>query len=326
MTRTLVVAERPFRDLRSRAALREIATRLREIEPLLLITPSPACPPGFAPMAPDADRAAFGIGRVVLAGAFQERRMLEAAFGVIAQLLAEGARLEVLNFLVAGDAAQPAPPRRVEVLDAAPAIELRDFLSADTLTMWRVSAPLRIAAYPETGLPADTSLAGQLPEGPLLGLSIMGGERMRGAWQARVPGLRELLARASGWPVVPLPAEAVGSPTDDLPATLAFIEAVLPGSPVLLPELADPMWRQRQFTASRLKGLAARCALVATNQDLPAAMAIASGVPTIGIALADDRRITACLATLANALPPGSELSFLPAQPPPSRASSSARA
>lgn len=312
MTRTLVVAERPFRDLRSRAALREIAARLGEAEPLLLITASPACPPGFAPMPPDADRGAFGIGRVVLAGAFQERRMLEAAFGVAAQLVAEGARLEVLNLLVEGDAAQPAAPRRIEVLDAASVVELRDFRSADTLTTWRVAAPLRIGAYPEARLAADATLAAQLPEGPLLGVSILGGRSTLAAWQARVAGLQTLLAAASGWPMVPLPVEAVGSPSDDFPGSLAFIEAVLPGSTALLPELADPLWRQRQFTAARLKGVVARCALVATNQDLPAAMAIASGVPVIGIALASDRRITACLATLANQLPPGSDLAFLP--------------
>jgi hypothetical protein len=42
-------------------------------------------------------------------------------------------------------------------------------------------------------------------------------------------------------------------------------------------------------------------------------MAVAAGVPAIGLALATDRRITACIASLANALPAGSDLVFLPA-------------
>jgi hypothetical protein len=207
----------------------------------------------------------------------------------------------------------------VEVLDGASSIELRDCLSADTLTVWRVAAPLRVGAYPEARIPPDPILAARLLPGPLLGVAISGGDRVRGAWMARLEGLRRLLAQASGWPVVPLPVEAAGTPADDLPSTRAFIEALLPGVPVLLPELSDFVWRQRQFTVARMKAVAARCALVVTNQDLPAAMAITSGVPVLGIPLAVDRRIAACISTLANELPPGSDLVFLPAEPPPRR-------
>uniref|UniRef100_UPI001F333072 hypothetical protein n=1 Tax=Falsiroseomonas oryziterrae TaxID=2911368 RepID=UPI001F333072 len=113
---------------------------------------------------------------------------------------------------------------------------------------------------------------------------------------------------------------------DDLGGTRAFAAAWLDGAPVLLPELSDPAFR-RSLDAARLAGLVARCAHVVTNQDLVAALAIARGVPVLGLGAGPDRRIKACLATLANELPPGSAL----VQPTPdpdgaSLASSSARA
>jgi len=124
--------------------------------------------------------------------------------------------------------------------------------------------------------------------------------------------LRDLLAPFRGWPVVPLPAGEPGSRGDDLAGARAFAAAHLDGSPVLLPELSDPA-RRRALDVARLAGLAARCAHVVTNQDLTAALAVAAGVPVLGLALGGDRRIKSVLATLANMLPPGSAL----VQPPP---------
>jgi hypothetical protein len=62
------------------------------------------------------------------------------------------------------------------------------------------------------------------------------------------------------------------------------------------------------MTPARLKGLVARCDLVLTNRDLLAAYAADCGVPVIGLAEGPDRRIVSCMATLANALAPGSVL------------------
>lgn len=64
------------------------------------------------------------------------------------------------------------------------------------------------------------------------------------------------------------------------------------------------------MTAPRLAGLVAACTAVATKRDMPAALAVAAGVPVQGLALGADRRIISCMAMLANALPPGSALHY----------------
>jgi hypothetical protein len=325
MTRTLILAERPFRGLRSRAILALLPAALPADPPPLLAMHVVAEVAGFAAAETEPDPVALGVGRVILAGAFTARAELERVLRVAGVALASGATIETRSFAVEREAARIDAPQGIAVLDSASPLDLRDHHTANTLLVWRVAAPQRIRPYPERDLAPDPALAETLPSGPLLGLAILGGTEMRRAVAERQASLAALFARFQGWPVLPLPVEAPESPADDLPATLELAAAFLPGSPVLLPELAETRWRRRQLTPARLKGLVARCAAMVATQDLPLAYAIAAGVPAIGIALGQDRRAAACLSSLANALPAGSDLVF-PARDQASRASSSARA
>jgi hypothetical protein len=306
--RTLILAERPFRDLRSRALLGDLPRLLASSAPLLLASSAPTAPPGFAVAAPDADLAPLGVGRVVLAGAFQERPALERALASAGRAVAAGASLEVLRFGVERGAAQRDPPTGIAVLDAARPLELRDHHTANALLVWRVARMFRIDPYPERLGPPDPALLPLLPEGRLLGLSILGGPQMRAAWTARREELRAWLAPMRGWPVLPLPMEHADSPMDDLAGSHGFVAELMPGATPLLPELADPVWRRRQLTPARMKALVARCGAVVTNQDLPAAYAVANSVPVIGLALGTDRRAVNVLTQFANGLPAGSAL------------------
>jgi hypothetical protein len=309
--RTLLLAERPFRDLRSRALLSDLPTLLAADEPLLIPSEAPRWPPGFAACPPGAAPGELGIARVVLAGCFTERAGFEALLARAGAAVAAGARLELRRIGLDGGVPRAEPPPGIAVLDAASVIELRDHFSADVLLLWGGAAPFRIAPYPERSGQADPLLAGGLPAGPILGLSILGGWRARRVWQANAALLRERLAPWQGRPVLPLPAEAPDAAFDELSAATDFVADILPGAPILLPELADPVWRRRQLTLPRLRGLVARCGLVAASQDLPAALAIAAGVPVLGLAMAPERRIAICLSSLANELPPGSDLMLL---------------
>jgi hypothetical protein len=309
--RTLLLAERPFRDLRSRALLAELPGRLALDQPLIVLSPAPTWPAGFTAVPPETDPATLGAARALIAGIHLERQGFDRILAHAARAVSAGARLELRHFSLDGGAVRPTPPEGIGILDAAQAIEVRDHFTADALMVWRVAAPLRIAPYPERVGEADATLAAELPEGPVLGLSILGGDRARSVWGRHLDLLRERLALCRGWPVLPLPAEPVDGPMDDYTATLAFAEAVLPGSPVLLPRLADSVYRRRQLTVARMRGLVARCRMVVASQDLPAAMAVGLGVPVLGIAMAPERRISSCLATLANVLPPGSDLLML---------------
>ncbi|WP_439596555.1 hypothetical protein [Falsiroseomonas sp.] len=320
--RTLVLAERPGRGLRSRLLLSLLPALFPEGGPLLLATPAPSAPEGFAPVAAQPDPAQLGIQRVVLAGLFEEPAKLAQALATAAAALAAGASLETRAFSLARAAAPRDPPPGIELLDRATRLELRDWFTMDRLLLWQVVVPEPLLLpYPEAGLPADPDFGATLPEGPLLGLAIQDGPRMRAAWPALQPALHDRLrALPPGLPILPLPIEHPGLPEDDFHGTRAFAEALLPESPLLLPELADPVRRRREWTPARLKAAVARCSLVITNQDVPAVFAAACRVPVLGLALGGDRRVVTAFGQLANRMAPGSGLLY------PRPASSSARA
>ncbi len=313
--RTLLLAEAPLRDLTSRAVLAEALAAIKHTPPAWLATRAQQVPPGFAASPPG--QVPEGTEQVVLVGPFLDRAWLEGALATAAAALAMGARLVVHNLGLEGSAALAAAPAGAQVLEAAGQIGVRDHRTANALTLWRLAAPKVIQAYPERHLPPDPALAGGLPEGPILGLAIRGGEEMRRSWQPRLPALSRCLAAvgAGDWPVLVLPTRLPGVEDDDVPASLAIADAVLPGTPRLLPELAEQRIWRRRMNGATLKGLVARCRLVVTNRDLVAACAVGAGVPVLGLALGADRRIISCLATLANELPPGSALLHLPPGP-----------
>jgi len=304
MSRTLLLAEHPFRDLLSRALLADFAPA-PGAPAVLVAAPTLPLRPGFEALADGADPRALGVTQVILGGVFLERPRLEAMLALAARA---GAPLVLRHFSVEGDAAQRAAPAGAAVLDRAARIELRDHRSANVLTLWRVKAPMLIVPYPERHVAPDPILGMLLPPGPVLGLAIRDGGDMRASWQPRLPALKRLLARTMGWPVLPLPIQGPAQPGDDLAGSTAFATAVYGKPTFLMPRLSDLEWWRREVTPARMKGLVARCALVVTNRDLIAAYAVASGVPVQGIALSADRRIVSCLATLANELPAGSDL------------------
>lgn len=303
---TLLVTEAPFRDLTYRACTLEAAHAVSPDATLMLSTRADTAPPGFSPV--PVGVVPRGLERIVLAGPFLDRAALEQALKAAARAVEAGARLLVHNLSLEGKAAQIEAPRGVEVLERAALLGLRDHRTANVLTLWRVAAPKAILGYPERHVAPDPWLADSLPEGPVLGIAIRGGEEMKRSWKPRLNALAKLLEPARGWPVVILETRVPGSGDDDTPATIEILDHALPGAALLLPELADGLtWRKRQSPA-RMRALVARCAMVVTNRDLLAAYAITAGTKVIGISLGADRRIVSCFATLANELPPGSEL------------------
>ena len=315
MTRTLILAERPFRDIRSQAILATLPARLGGRAPPLLATPAASVPAGFEAAPLDPEPGALGVSRMVLAGIFHDRAELQRALATAIRGLAAGATLEALSLSLAVSAARRDPAEGAAALDHARVLEAREHLTLGILNQWRVAAPLALAPYPERRGDTDTALAASLPTGPILGLSMIGGPDAARLHDAKLDVLRACLAPFAGWPVLPLPAEHPGSVFDDGTATLDVISRALPGADILLPQMADHGWRRGNLTAPLLRGLVARCAAVATSQDLPAAMAIAQGIPVLGIGLgrSHERRIASCMATLANDLPPGSRLVWLDA-------------
>lgn len=149
-----------------------------------------------------------------------------------------------------------------------------------------------------------------LPPGRILGLALRGRAGM--ADRARLPAILRRLGAAGGWSVLPLPVAGPGTADDETATNHAAAAALLPDAPLLLPTIEEPAFWRQDMTPARLKGLVARCDLVLTNRDLLAAYAASCNVPVIGLQDGPDRRIASCMATLANALAPGSALMSLP--------------
>jgi hypothetical protein len=298
---TLLVTEAPFRGLLSRAIIEATLPALRPGPILLPAIDTSQASQGFQPLG----ALPAGVQEVVLTGVFLDRAWLETALSIATAAVAAGLRLRVHNLGLEARALGVAP-REVGVLEKAGALGLRDHRSANALTLWRVAAQMRVLHYPERHVAADATLAAMLPAGRILGLALRGQPGM--ADRARLPAILQRLTTGGAWSVLPLPIAGPGTPDDETATTRAVAAALLPEAPLLLPELSEPAFWQREVTPARLKGLVARCDLVLTNRDLPAAYAAGSGVPVIGLADGSDRRIVTCLATLANDLAPGSAL------------------
>jgi hypothetical protein len=303
---TLLVTEAPFRGLLSRAIIEATLPALRPGPTLLPAMDAPQASQGFPPLA----ALPPGVQEVVLTGVFLDRAWLEAALSIAAAALAAGLPLRVHNLGLEGRALGPIP-QDVGVLDKAGVLGLRDHRSANALTLWRVAAEMRVLGYPERHVAADATLAAMLPAGRTLGLALRGMPGL--ADRARLPAILQRLEAEGGWSILPLPVAGPGTADDESATTRAAAAALLPEAPLLLPELAEPTFWRREMTPARLKGLVARCDLVLTNRDLLAAYAASCGVPVVGLLDGPDRRIVSCMATLANALAPGSALIHLPA-------------
>lgn len=289
--RTLLLGNAPPRDLGHRAILEETARAVPHDAPMLTALPEVGT-----------------VDQVVLSGAFLERHALDQALAAASRAVAQGARLRVHNLWLEGKAAADAPPADIAVLDRAVMVEVRDHRTATQLVHWGVAAMPRILGYPERHAAHDDALVGGLPAGPILGLALRGGEAMEACWRPRLDDIAAALGPALEWPVLPLHTAPPGRGEDDFGGAQRLLAALRPGARMLLPDLADRRTWQDRMTPERLKALVARCALVVTNRDLPAAYAITAGVPVLALAIGFDRRVTTCLATLAREVPHGSRL------------------
>ena len=305
---TLLLTEAPFRGLLSRAIIEASLATLRLAQPVLPGPDAPTAPERFMP--PPLGTLPPEVEEVALTGVFLDRGWLEAALSIAAAAVAAGLRLRVHNLGLEAKALGPAP-RGVGVLEKAGILGLRDHRSANALTLWRVAAGMRVLGYPERDVVPDATLAAMLPAGRILGLALRGRSGM--AERARLPAILQRLGAEGGWSVLPLPVAGPGTADDETATNHAAAAALLPDAPLLLPKLGEPAFWRQDMTPARLKGLVARCDLVLTNRDLLAAYAASCGVPVIGLLDGPDRRIVSCMATLANALAPGSALMTLSA-------------
>jgi hypothetical protein len=311
MTATLFLTAAGEGDLLAEAVLAEAIASVGEGTPLAAL-PDMGRLQRTIPALRNADADADGITRAVITGRFEDTQKLATALARAEAVQGQGGQVVFRNVTLESRAIGEATPEliaRLRGLAGTSRIGARDHRTAEVLTRWGVEAPPRLLAYPEAGIAPDASVARLLPAGAApIGLSMHGSNEMRAAWDRLGDRLGAALAPLAGRPVLPLLPNQPGLHTqhDSAAGTRHFAQRFLPGSELLLPESLQQGWWRRQMTAARLKSLVARCALVITQRDLPAAFAASAGVPVLGVWLHGDRRIADCLATLADRLAPGS--------------------
>ena len=310
---TLLLCDVPFRDLGHLAIVQHTQRSLPDAGRVTVFKLDPDASP--AELAGMVAKIPPPVERVVLSGAFLTRHALEQSLAFAAAGVAAGARFVVHNLSLDAEAGATLRPDGADVLDLAAVLAVRDHRTATQLTCWGLAQQPRILAYPERHITPDEALLAGLPPGPILGIALRGGDEMEASWRPRIDDIAAALGPAADWPILPLHTCPPGVGEDDFVGTRALAGALRPGTPLLLPELGDrPSWA-RCISPARLKALVGRCALVVTNRDLPAAYAVAAGVPVLGLAVELDRRILTCFATLANELPRGSRMLRIPLAP-----------
>lgn len=208
-------------------------------------------------------------------------------------------------------------------------LSVRDPLSAERLTEAGLPRLPRLTFFPETGIPADPSLAdavlGPL-EAPdhsrgqkLLGLSIIPSPIMRDCLLHDAARVRALLAEFADHAVLPI-VSTVHIDTaeeDDLTGAADFMRRFLPDATIAAPILLDRAHWQAEMTPRRLKGLIARCDVLVTQRKHNAVHAIGAGVRVLGLHPLIDNSLRRTFVTLADQLPPGSRCIGLDEFPPP---------
>jgi hypothetical protein len=303
---TLLLCDAPLRDLGHMAIVQHTQRTLPDAGRIAVVRLDPDASP--AELARIVANIPPPVEQVVLSGAFLSRHALEQSLAFAAAGVAAGARFVVHNLSLEGKAGATLRPNGADVLDLATALEVRDHRTATQLTHWGLAQQPRILAYPERHIAPDEALLAGLPPGPLLGVALRGGDEMEAFWRPRINAIAAALGPAADWPILPLHTCPPGLGEDDFGGTRILAGALRPGAPLLLSELGDRKTWSRSISPARLKALVGRCALVMTNRELPAAYAMASGVPVLGLAVGMDRRILTCFATLANELPRGSRM------------------
>lgn len=255
------------------------------------------------------------VEQVMLSGVFLGRQALEQSLAFAGASVAAGARFVVHNLALEAEAAATHRPDGADVLERAAALEVRDHRTATQIAHWGIARTPRILGYPERHIAPDDALLADLPPGPILGMALRGSGDVESCLRPRLAAIATALGPAADWPILPLHTCPPGLGEDDLGGTRTLAGALRPGEPLLLPDLGDRQVWSRRISPARLKALVGRCALVVTNRELPAAYAVACGVPVLGLAVGMDRRILTCFATLANELPQGSRMLRVPLAP-----------
>lgn len=307
---TLLLCNAPLRDLGEMAIVQHTQRNIPHAGGMTMVRLDPAV--SLAELAAMVEKIPSSVEEVVLSGAFLSRHALEQSLAFAAAAVAAGARFAVFNLSLEGKAGAVLRPYAADVLDVAATLDVRDHRTATQLTHWGLAQQPKILAYPERHIVPDEALLAGLPPGPILGVALRGGDEMEACWRPKLDDIARELGPAADWPVLPLHTCPPGLGEDDFGGTLAMVRALKPGAPLLLPELGDPQIWSRSIGPARLKALVRRCALVVTNRELPAAYAVASGVPVLGLAVGMDRRILTCFATLANELPRSSRMLVVP--------------
>jgi hypothetical protein len=199
-------------------------------------------------------------------------------------------------------------PDIADALERLDGFTVRDEDSLAKFKGWGVKREIGRTEFPETYLEPDFSLAAELPDGPILGVSVNNGGAFFAMVRANQEKIAEALAEFRGMPVLPIVSTVhrFSEQENDIEGFKRFAGTFFPDAKILMPETLDRGWWYENMSPARLKGLIARCATLVSRRKHNCVHAIAAGVRAVGLSRREDYGVQSVFDVLASRLPPGS--------------------
>ena len=187
---------------------------------------------------------------------------------------------------------------------------VRDKESFDRIKKWGVKRNIERTYFPEKNIAKDMSLANALPDGDILGISIINADYFFDAVKRNKNKVQETVDRYKGMKILPVisTVHMFEERENDIKGFEKFKSLFLKDFEIIMPEILDKDWWYKNMTPARLKGLISKCKVLISRRKHNCVHAISCGVKTIGLSRDHDRGVFSAFDSLKDILPSGSEM------------------
>ena len=186
---------------------------------------------------------------------------------------------------------------------------VRDVDSLDKMRRWGIKRDISLTNFPETNLLKDLSLTHLLPEGKLLGISIVNDNAFFKAINVSKEKINEILSDYKGMKIVPIisTVHLFAEQENDILGFKRFADMFLQDFEIVFQETLDKEWWYENMSPEKLKGIISKCEVLISRRKHNCVHGISSGVKTIGISRTEDNGVQSVFDSLLDILPPGSK-------------------
>lgn len=201
-------------------------------------------------------------------------------------------------------------PEIEQAFEKLDGFSVRDKESFDRIKRWGVKREIERTYFPEKNIEKDMSLVDFLPEGDILGISILNGDAFFDSVRKNKNLIQKTVDKYKGMKILPIisTVHLFEKRENDIEGFKKFQDLFLKDFEVIMPEMLDKEWWYKNITPQKLKGLISRCKVLISRRKHNCVHAISCGVKTIGLSREHDRGVFSVFDSLKDILPEGSEL------------------